>query len=88
MKRVIYLVVLILGLSVLGLSVNSCSCSHSSSKEVVCDRCGRSFSPDEPGAGNFRNGDVYCPECTKKWEEEQEKKWKREQRKKLGIDYW
>ena len=79
MKRVVYFVVLVLGLSVLGLSANSCSCK----KQVVCDSCGRTFNPDEPGAGHFDDGDLYCPECTKKWHEEQDEKRNRELREKM-----
>lgn len=89
MKRVIYFVVLILGLSVLGLSVNSCSCSENT--KVVCDRCGRTLKADErvPHSTNAEGETTYyCPECSKKWHEEQDAKFKREQMKKLGIDYW
>lgn len=81
MKRFVYFVVLVLGLSVLGLSANSCSCK----KQVACAGCGRSINPDDPGVGIIyhNSDDLYCPECINKWEKEQDEKRNRELREKM-----
>lgn len=85
MKRIIYFVILVFGLSVIGLSLNSCSCSNSSSDSDtrVCSSCGRTYDADEPGSSYDVDGSVYCSKCAEKRKEEADRKWKQEQMKKL-----